>query len=100
MQSVREVAKSIIAEMEGIQRECNPVQAEYFRRLAVISYADALKSSPMRSPELTEQSIQEAYAFSQKAIALGIREERMETSFSNLRDYWLPRLKEISHAKD
>lgn len=94
MNSIQETAKSIIKEMEGVQRECNPVQAEYYRRLAVIYYADALKSSPMRSKELTEQSIQKAYLYSEKAISLGIREERMEASFANLRAYWLPRLKE------
>ncbi len=100
MNSIQETAKSIIKEMQAVQDECQPEAAKYYRRMSIISYAEALKNAPTRSKEMTEQCFQEAYLYSEKAISLGIREERMEASFANLRAYWLPRLKDGPHAKD
>ena len=100
MNSVREIAKAIISEMEDVQRDSGPFAAEHYRRIAVMTYANYLKRSPERSKEMNQQCLEESYLHFEKAISLGIPEERMEESFARLRDYWLPRLKEASDAKD
>lgn len=98
MNHVREIAKSIITEMQNARIECGTVDVIHFKRLAILAYADALKFSPVRSREMTEQCIQEAYVYAEKAISCGVNEERMSESFTRLRNYWLPRLKEVTDA--
>ena len=93
MHSVREIAKSIIAEMEGTRKERSPVAALHYRRMAVISYADFLKRSPERTEETNQRCLEEAWIFAHKAISYGEQESRIEESFDRLRAYWLPRLK-------
>lgn len=95
MNSAREIAKSIIAEMEESLRECNPVAARVYQRLAVIDYAQALKRSAERTPEQNHDALRDTYIYAEKAIALGISRESMDASLKHVRDHWLPRLKEI-----
>lgn len=92
MISSREVAKSIIAEMQGVVRECSPVEAKAYRRLAIIDYAQALKHSGERTPEQNERAFQDAAFMAEKAISKGACADKLEDSFRGLRAYWLPRL--------
>jgi hypothetical protein len=96
MNNVREVVKSVIAEMEGIVKECNPIAAESYRRLSIIDYADYLKRSPERSPEMNQIVFEKVLTLQEKAISLGASRERIEKTFAGLRKYWLPRLKEVA----
>lgn len=92
MNSVREVAKSIIAEMEGKPKQPNPAAARVYQRLAVIDYAQALKRSPERTPQENHEAMLDAHTYAEKAIALGVSSENMEASLKRIRDYWIPRL--------
>jgi hypothetical protein len=99
MESTREFAKALIKEMERTKEDCLPGAAETYRRLSVIDYADYLKRSSERTPEANKRVLETAYLFAEKAIALGVSEERIERSFGLLRMYWIPRLaKEKDHA--
>ena len=93
MNSVREIAKSIIKEMESIKKECDPAAAKFYERMAVVSYADFLKRSPERSKEMNQQCSEEAALYCEKAISYGASETKIEQSFERLRTYWLPKLK-------
>ena len=96
MNSISDIAKSLKDLMENSQRDLLPTDAERNRRLAVMTYAEALKAAPTRSREINEICLEEAHVYAQKAISLGVSEENIEKSFSQLRQYWLPRLKEVS----
>ena len=95
MESVRDKVKSIIAEMEGVAHEFNPRAADSYRRLAILDYADYLKRSPERSPEMNQIIFEKVITLEEKAIALGASRERIEATFAGLRQYWLPKLKEV-----
>jgi len=94
MEHVREIARSIIAEMEGNDIPCDISSAEQYRKLAIIDYSKAIKESPFRSPEINERAFEEAYLLAEKAISLGLYPERMDKSLYHLRQYWVKRLKE------
>jgi len=94
MNSVREIAKAIIAETGNSQKECTPEGARYYRRLAVITYADFLKRSLERSDELNKQRLEEVWLYAERAISCGAQEKTIEESFERLRKYWIPRLGE------
>ena len=96
MDTTREIVRSIIAEMEGIVKEFNPSAADHYRRLSIMDYADYLKSSPERSPELNKIVFENVITLEEKAISLGSSRARIEETFASLRGYWLPRLKEVS----
>ena len=95
MNNVREVIRSVIAEMEGIVKECNPVAAKSYYRLAVMDYAEYLKRSPERSPEMNAIVFENVLVLQEKAISLGASRERIDATFAELRGYWLPRLKGV-----
>ena len=92
MNRVREIAKKLVAEMEGVAQECVPYEADHYRRLATIDYANALKMAPYRSPAINERAFEIAYEYAEKAISLGVPSERIETVFYNLRLYWTKKL--------
>ena len=98
MQPIREIARKIVAEMEGIRLECYPPLAEEYRRQCVIDYAYFLKNSPSRSPELNDISLQKVRAQAKKAVSLGVPVESMDASLASVRNHWLPKLKEVTHA--
>ena len=96
MNNVREIVRSVIEEMEGIVKEFNHSAADSYRRLAIMDYADYLKRSPERSPEMNKIIFENVLTLAEKAISLGASRERIEETFASLRGYWLPRLKEVS----
>jgi hypothetical protein len=98
MTSIRETAKAIVAEMEGTGQECNLSAGKYFKRLAILDYAEALKRSPECTPETTAAAIERAYTFAERAIQCGVPEEQIDEAFSRLRAYWLPRLAQSTHG--
>lgn len=98
MNSVQQVAKRIVAEMEGVKAECDPVLASNFRRIAIIDYANALRHAPERSPEENENWIRQAREYAAKAVSCGANEASIEESFARLRAFWVPRLKEVPNA--
>ena len=98
MQPIREIVKSIVIKTNRVVQQQNPVQSLYYRRLAVMSYADALKNAPYRSPEMNLQCIDEAYYYCEKAVAFGANQEQVDRSLMQLRAYWIPRLKEKDNA--
>ena len=97
MNHVREIAKKIVAEMEHMNPLTIPaddrvIAADTYRRLAIRDYAEALKHSLDRTPERNDRCIEQAYIYAEKAIKMGIREERIETVFAGLRSYWSKKL--------
>jgi hypothetical protein len=100
MNTVREIAKAIVAEMRTVQEECTPAAAKHYERLSIITYADFLKRSPERTEAMNTQCLEESWLYAQKAISYGASEEKIEESFARLRAYWIPRLKEATNAED
>ncbi len=99
MDSVRDIAKSIIAEMAQLGiAPMLPPDAKHYRRLAIITYADALRNAAIRSEKMNAYYIQQAHEYAEKAIASGLSEDRIEHSFALLRAYWLPRLGRRGHV--
>lgn len=98
MNSVKEIAKSIIAEMEQVKLECDPAAAKHFRRMAILSYSDAIQNAPVRSREENERLIDEAYKYLSMAVHCGTNEASIEDTFASLRRFWVSRLKEVSNA--
>ena len=97
MNHVREIAMQIVAEMEQLNPETIPatdrmIAADMYRRFAIRDYAEALKHSLDRTPERNDRCIEQAYIYAEKAIKMGIREERIETVFAGLRSYWSKKL--------
>ena len=97
MQHVREIAKSLIAEMEQISPDTIPakdrmVVADMYRRFSIRDYAEALKHALDRTPERNDRCIEQSYIYAEKAIKMGIREERIEVVFAGLRSYWAKKL--------
>lgn len=99
MHSIREIAKGIITEMEKAQKVCSPESLRYHMRLAVITYADFLKHSPVRSKAMNQQCLEEARVYAEQAIASGTPEWKIEKAFERLRRYWVPRLKGEANAR-
>ena len=93
VQSIREIAKSIIADMEDTRREFHPDANKHYCRLAIIDYAEAVRRSPERTPEQNVIAFERAYLHAEKAISLGANEEILYDTFSKIRSYWIPRLK-------
>lgn len=99
MNSLREIARGIIADMETAKQECDPVAARHFQRMSVLAYSDFLRYSPSRTQAVNQQYLAEAAVYRHRAIALGALDEKIEESFERLRNFWLPRLgKERTHA--
>jgi hypothetical protein len=99
MQSIREIVRDIIGDMETIKRECDPVPCNHFRRLAVLTYSDFLRHAPERSQEINQQCLAEVLVYVERALSLGASNEKIEESFERLRKFWIPRLgKEKTHA--
>jgi hypothetical protein len=92
MESIRDIAKSIIAEMEGVAKDFNPSVANHYRRLAIVEYGTALRLSPTRSREINEAAQESAFLYAEKAISLGISRERMDEGLKIVQDFWVPRL--------
>lgn len=90
--NARDIAKSVIAEMEGKHPIPNPAVAKVYKRLAIIDYASALKNSPLRTPEHNERAMSDVYVLAEKAIALGVPRESMDQSLRVIRNYWIPKL--------
>jgi hypothetical protein len=82
--------------MQGIHKEYNPTAADHYRRLSIIDYSDYLKRSGERSPEMNQITLENVFLLAEKAISLGASRERIDGAFAGLRDYWIPRLKEVS----
>ena len=93
MNSIQEVAKSLIAEMQGT-REFDPSASKHFARIALIDYANALRRSPERSPEENQRWLVGAYEYHARAVACGANEDELDESFARIRAYWIPKLKE------
>jgi len=100
MNSVKEIARSIIAAMEDTVHECDPAAARHFRRMAILSYSDAIQHAPVRSREENKRLIDEAYKYVSVAVSFGTDEDSIEDSFAALRAFWVSRLMEVKHAKD
>ena len=82
--TIQETAKSIIAEMNDALVE-HPVSAgDHHRRLAIIDYALAIRQAPDRSPVVNVYAFESAYLHAEKAISLGVPEERMYDAFHRL----------------
>jgi arsenate reductase-like glutaredoxin family protein len=96
MNLVQERVQAIIADMQGTPKEYNPTAADQYRKLAIIDYSDYLKRSVERSPEVNQTLLENVFLFAEKAISLGASRERIDGAFAGLRDYWLPRLKEVN----
>ena len=96
MNSTRERVQAIIADMQGTPKEYNPTAADSYRRLAIIDYSDYLKRSGERSLEMNQITLENVFLLAEKAISLGASRERIDGSFAGLRDYWIPRLKEVA----
>ena len=97
MNHVKEIAKSIIQEMEHLNHETIPasdrmVAAQTYKKFAIMDYANALRLVRERTEEHNQRCIEVAYVYYYKAIALGIQEERLENIFSGLRSYWAKKL--------
>lgn len=92
MQSVREIAKKLVAEMSNHPLDCDPEAGNHFKRLAIIDYASFLRLSPYRSAPVNLQHLEQSYCYAERAIKAGVSEERIEQTFYNLRRYWTPRL--------
>ena len=90
--TAREVAASIIAEMES--PSYNPSAARHYRRLAIIDYAQAFKRSPICSSEETCRAFQEAAFLVEKAIRMGADRESIEDALSCVAAYWAKKLNE------
>jgi hypothetical protein len=100
MQSVKEIVQSIVDAMEETKKECDPIVACHFRRLALINYSQALKGARTRSREENERLIAEAHENAAMAVSCGTDEDSIEDSFAAMRAFWIPRLVEVKHAKD
>lgn len=96
MEHVREIAKSIITDMQRAVNDCNPRESENYRRMAIIDYSKAIRECPFRSPEINERALEAARIMAEKAISLGVTEESMNESLYKVRQCWIPRLKEAS----
>ncbi len=95
MNLIQERVRAIIADMQGTPKEYNPTAADSYRRLAIIDYSDYLKRSGERSPEMNSIVFENVVTLAEKAISLGASRERIDGAFAGLRDYWIPRLKEV-----
>jgi hypothetical protein len=91
--SVREIAKNLVAELELNPLECDPDAGRNFEKIAVLDYVTFLRQAPYRSPSTNQCTLETCYIYFEKAVKSGISEERMERIFSNLRAYWIPRLR-------
>jgi hypothetical protein len=96
MNLIQERVRAIIADMQGTPKEYNPTAADSYRRLAIIDYSDYLKRSGERSPEMNSIVYENTVTLAEKAISLGASREKIDGAFAGLRDYWIPRLKEVS----
>jgi hypothetical protein len=94
MNSIREIAKNLIASVEQTELDCLPDAGKRFKRIAIIDYAQALQRSPCRSVEENERYLGEAHLYAQRAVSCGVSEDDIDESFSRLRSFWLPKLKE------
>jgi hypothetical protein len=97
MNQVRELAKQLVKAMDDPLPEFIPVEdrliaADTYRRFAIRDYAEALKLSIERTPEHNQRCLESAYVYAEKAISLGISEERLEAVFAGLRSYWAKKL--------
>jgi len=96
MNLIQERVRAIIADMQGTPREYSPDASDHYRRLAIMDYAEYLKRSPERSPEMNAIVFENVVTLAEKAISLGASRERIDGAFAGLRDYWIPRLKEVA----
>jgi hypothetical protein len=95
MNSIRNIAKSMIKEMQTPKNQCDEETARYFQRLAVIYYADFLRHSPERPEGMNLQCLEECKLFADRAVSYGASQKQIEESFDRLRRFWIPRLKDV-----
>jgi hypothetical protein len=93
MHSVKEIAKSLVAELELSPLDCDPDAARNFKKIAVQDYVNFLKQSPERSTATNNCSLENCYIYYARAVKAGIPEYRMEKIFFLLRAYWIPKLR-------
>jgi hypothetical protein len=72
--------------------EPNAIAGEFYVKLAIKTYYDAIRNAPYRSREDNEAAITVAYEFHAKALVLGVPEEAVDVPFFNLRKHWVPLL--------
>jgi len=93
MQSIRDIARAIIADMKTTQGECAAnIDARHYQRLSVLAFSDFLRLAPKRSEPMNQQCLAEALVYRERAVALGAWEKAIEESFDRLRKFWIPRL--------
>lgn len=91
MTIAHEEIKQVMREFDP-SPETNAIAADFYRKLSIRTYADAIRLSPCRTPALNERAIEAALEFREKAVLLGAKEEAVDVPFYNLRRHWVPRL--------
>jgi hypothetical protein len=92
MSMTREYARALIAAFHKRKEPPDPYAAHALRRLAAIDYANFLQESPHRSPDLNEHALERALIEGERAVALGLPEDDIDSTYRKLRQFWLPRL--------
>lgn len=68
------------------------IAGEFYRKASIRDYAMALKNSTHCSSERTNRAFEQAYFYVERAVQMGISEEKINLIFAGLRRYWIPRL--------
>ncbi len=91
MPTVREEVRAVLREFGELPGP-NPVAAEFYVKMALKAYADAIRLSPHRTPAHNTRAIEVACEFGEKAILFGASETLIEDFFFNIRRHWVPML--------
>jgi len=91
MPSVREEIRSILRALDQAVVP-DPYVADWYRKMAIVEYYRALRLAPYRDADINRRYLETAYGMAEKAILLGLAEDKIDVPFSNLRRHWLPRL--------
>lgn len=91
MTIAHEEIKQVMREFDP-SPETNAIAAQFYVKLAITTYYEAIRNAPYRNRESNERAIETAVEFSEKAILLGLPREAVEVPFYNLRRHWVPRL--------
>ena len=93
MPTVREEVREVLRAVNGLQQH-EPVAAQFYSKMAIKYYADALRASPYRSRAHNQRMIEVAYEFAERAIQFGAPEDQLESFLHNLRKRWIPTLQD------
>ena len=63
----------------------NPIAAQFYAKLAIRTYYEAIVNAPFRDREKNERAFEVALEFYAKAVSLGLPEECVDVPFYNLR---------------